>query len=79
MISHHSISLYYVLDFVFLYCGAPTIFNVVHLLMLCFVVSRQIMNKESIKQWIWITIFFFLLHFIKYALMILIIVHIYPF
>lgn len=65
---YYVIILYYVITFIYLYYGVPTVINVLHLLLLCFLVVRQILYKETISQWIYSGVAFFLIFITKQAL-----------
>ena len=65
---YYVIILYYVVTFIYLYYGVPTLFNVLHLLLLCSLVIRQILYKETISQWIYSGVAFFLIFITKQAL-----------
>ena len=62
---YYVIILYYVVDFVYLCYGVPTVINVVHLFLLCSLIVSHILYKETISQWIYAGVAFFFIFITK--------------
>lgn len=65
-IKYYSIYLYLILDFIVLYTGIPNLLSFIHLLMICILIVKQILYKESKNQWYVCGFLFLVMFFVKY-------------
>lgn len=65
-IKYYSIYLYYIIAFLFFFQGIPNLFTGIHLLITCILIVKQILYNETKCQWIFCSIFYMILFFVKY-------------
>ncbi len=66
-VKYYSIHLYLLGVYTILFQGIPTVLNLLQLVVLSFLIIRQICYKESILQWYIVGIFFILLFCVKWV------------